>query len=122
MKIAIAYCRQSFQGPNKESTVVWQRRKIEAYAMNRDIQIQEVFSEVKSGKNTDRSEYQRMITRIKSGRVSELYIYRLDRLSRDTQDLLAFLEMVSKFKIIIRSVSEGEDRKSTRLNSSHVSI
>lgn len=108
MKIAIAYCRQSFQRPKKESTVIWQRKKIEAYAKNRDIQIQEVFSEVKSGKNTDRQEYQRMLKLIKAGQVSELYVYRLDRLSRHTQDLLTCFEIAAEAKVIIRSVTEGD--------------
>lgn len=108
MKFAIAYCRQSFQRPNKASTVIWQRSKIEAYADKMEIQIQEFFSEVKSGKNTNRSEYKRMLKMIKAGEVSELYIYRLDRLSRNTQDLLTFFEIAAENNVIIRSVSEGE--------------
>ncbi|WP_052256106.1 recombinase family protein [Salinicoccus sp. YB14-2] len=108
MKITIAYCRQSFQRPKKESTVIWQRSKIESHAKNRDIQIQEVFSEVKSGKSTNRPEYQRMLKLIKAKQVSELYVYRLDRLSRNTQDLLTCFEIAAEAKVIIRSVTEGD--------------
>lgn len=108
MYMIIAYCRQSFQRPKKESTVVWQKRKIEAFAEKRKVQIQKVFSEVKSGKSMDRPEYQRMLTMIKSGQVSEVYVYRLDRLSRHTQHLLSFFEITAKYKVIIRSVSEGD--------------
>lgn len=108
MKFAIAYCRQSFQRPDKASTVTWQQSKIETNAKKLDIHIQEYFSEIKSGKNTQRTEYQRMLTLIKSGTITDLFVYRIDRLSRNTKDLLDFLEICAEHNVHIRSLVEGD--------------
>lgn len=108
MKFAIAYCRQSFQRPDKASTVTWQQSKIETNAKKLDIHIQEYFSEIKSGKNTQRTEYQRMLTLIKSGTITDLFVYRIDRLSRNTKDLLDFLEICAESNVHIRSLVEGD--------------
>lgn len=56
----------------------------------------EVFKDAgRSGKNTHRPEYQRMIEKVKSGMISHVVVYKIDRISRNLVD---FSIMYNDFK------------------------
>lgn len=63
-----------------------------------DIDNYEIFEDAGySGKNTDRPDYQRMMSRIRTGEFSHLVVWKIDRISRN---LLDFAEMYNELKRI----------------------
>ena len=58
----------------------------------------EVFKDAgRSGKNTQRPEYQRMIEKVKSGMISHVVVYKIDRISRNLVDFsIMYNERLSK--------------------------
>ena len=89
---AIAYTR--FSNPGKINSFFTSAEAQEAiireYVNNRDnITLLEVFSDPgRSGKDTKRPGYQKMISRILRGDVDIVYAYKLDRMGRNDADLL----------------------------------
>lgn len=107
MKRSIAYCRQSFKRTNKESSIKWQQSVIASHAEKMDYYIDTYYTDIKSAKNTDRTGFQDLVAQVKSEAVDTLFVYRIDRLSRDNQDLLKFLQLCSDHSVNIYSVTEG---------------
>lgn len=54
-----------------------------------------------SGKNTNRPEYQRMMRDIYDGKITAVYAYRLDRISRSVADFANMVEDVKRFKVAL---------------------
>ena len=65
-----------------------------------------------SGKNTDRPDFQRMITDIKLGKISKVIVYKLDRISRSVLDFSEMMEMFQKYKVDFVSATEHFDTSS----------
>lgn len=62
-----------------------------------------------SGKNTDRPDFQRMINDIKSGKISKVIVYKLDRVSRSVLDFSELMDMFQKYKVDFVSATEHFD-------------
>ena len=64
-----------------------------------------------SGKNTNRPEFQRMMSDIKSGRkgITKVIVYRLDRISRSILDFSTMMDTFSKMKVEFSSATERFD-------------
>jgi len=58
------------------------------YCSLRELTDIEIFEDVKSGKRTNRPKYQKMFALILTGKIKHVVAYKLDRLSRSSQDLL----------------------------------
>lgn len=108
MKLTIAYCRQSFKRANKESSVKWQKEAVFKYAQKLSRSISHYYTDIKSAKNTDRNDFKKMVDLIKNRNIGALFVYRIDRLSRNNKDLLNFLQICAEHDVVIFSVSEGE--------------
>lgn len=67
-----------------------------------------------SGKTFKRPGVQAMITDMKAGRFEALLIHKLDRLSRNMGDIIAFIEMVNKLDIRLIIAAQGQDEIDTR--------
>ena len=65
--------------------------------------------EGRSGKNTDRPEYQRMVRDVEAGKIDILLCTRLDRVSRSLPDFYALLEMLDDQDVAFVSLKERWD-------------
>ena len=62
-----------------------------------------------SGKNTERPAFQKLIRDIKDGKISRLYVYRLDRFSRSVADFGNLWEILQANNVEFVSVNENFD-------------
>ncbi len=62
-----------------------------------------------SGKNTDRPSFQRLLRDIRAGKVSKLYVYRLDRFSRSIADFGQLWQVLKEHDVEFESVTENFD-------------
>ncbi len=62
-----------------------------------------------SGKNTDRPDFQRMVTDIKAGLISKVIVYKLDRVSRSVLDFSGLMDLFQKYKVDFVSATEHFD-------------
>lgn len=92
------YCRVSTADQNP-------RLQIEAL-IAAGIPEKDIYIDIESGTVRERREYQKLCNDIKAGAVSEVWIYRVDRLGRDHYELVAFLQLVEECSCKIISVCE----------------
>lgn len=62
-----------------------------------------------SGKNTDRPDFQRMLSDIKSGKISKVIVYKLDRVSRSVLDFSELMDVFQKYNVDFVSATEHFD-------------
>lgn len=65
-----------------------------------------------SGKNIERPQMQQLLTDIKSGKISKVLVYKLDRISRSVLDFNRLLELFKKYNVEFNSYSENLDTTS----------
>ena len=65
-----------------------------------------------SGKNTDRPDFQKMIEDIKSGIISKVIVYKLDRVSRSVLDFSELMDLFQKYNVDFVSATERFDTSS----------
>lgn len=111
MKIAIYSRKSKFTG--KGESIENQIKKCHDFIKfkfdidpnNSEIFIDEGFS----GKNEDRPQYQKMISKIKSKEIDSVIIYQLNRLGRNARDIHNTMQMCEDLGCIIYSATEGFD-------------
>ena len=108
-KMFIGYVRESTKGQKIGLGV--QKEKIRTFASLKDIKdLKLIVDKGQSGKDFKRAGMIELIELCKSKEVSAVIIYRLDRLSRSSRDILYFIEeVVNKYGIKFYSVSESLD-------------
>ena len=74
--------------------------------------IQEYREEGKSGKDTDRPQYQRMLSDIRSGCVNAVLCTKIDRVSRSLMDFYGFHNLLEEYDITFISLGENWDTSS----------
>ena len=96
LKVAI-YIRVSTKWQIDRDSLPLQREDLPKYAeLVLGIKNYEIFEDAGySAKNTDRPDYQRMMTRLRSGEFSHVLVWKIDRISRN---LLDFASMYQEFK------------------------
>lgn len=62
-----------------------------------------------SGKNEDRPEYQKLMSKVKDGTIKSIIIYQLNRLGRNARDIHNTMQMMNDLNAIIYSATEGFD-------------
>lgn len=105
-RLTIAYARQSYQRPDHDSSTVGQHEAIKAYCNQKNITIDQTFSDVGSGKNFNRPQIQQVMKEIQEGKVKSLIIWRVDRISRNTKDLILFYELCEDNGVSIHSIND----------------
>lgn len=65
-----------------------------------------------SGKNIERPQMQQLLTDIKSGKISKVLVYKLDRISRSVLDFNRLLELFKEYNVEFNSYSENLDTSS----------
>jgi len=72
-----------------------------------ELGIQTIFIEKASGKNTERSQFKKMMEYIREGDI--LYIESISRLARSTRDLLSIVQQLQDKKVDLVSLKENID-------------
>jgi len=76
-------------------------------------EVAEIYREEgKSGKNTDRPEYQRMLADIRSGHITALLCVKIDRVSRSLMDFYHLHELLERHDVTFISLHENWDTSS----------
>ena len=111
---AIGYIRVSTEDQAKEGVSLdAQRRKIEAYAEFKDIELVEVIEDAGiSAKNLNRPGVQKVLRLAKTGKTEAVIVFKLDRMFRSTIDALDTTKQFKKWGIAFHSIHETIDTKS----------
>jgi DNA invertase Pin-like site-specific DNA recombinase len=104
MAATIAYMRVS----SRAQDLATQRVAIERAAAARGDVIENWYAEKKSGRTVARPELDRLRAEVRAGRISKLYLYRLDRLTRSgIRDTFEVIEELRAHGVQVLSVSDG---------------
>jgi site-specific DNA recombinase len=114
MKRTIGYLRVSTEGQAKDGiSLEMQQQKIAAYCALHDWRLGEVITdEGYSAKSLQRPGMQRLLSMVKAGEVEAVIVYKLDRLSRRTRDVLDLVEQFERAGVALHSIQESLDTKS----------
>ena len=104
MEKAIAYVRQSTL---KQQSLATQKSLILNTAKQYGWSNVTFYDDKRSGRNTKRSGYQKMVEMITSGKCKVLCCYRLNRLHRNLKNAIQFFEICKKHHVTIISVNDG---------------
>lgn len=104
MEEAIAYVRQSTL---KQQSLATQKSLIMDTAKQYGWSNVTFYDDKRSGRNTKRSGYQKMVEIITSGKCKVLCCYRLNRLHRNLKNAIQFFEICKKHHVTIISVNDG---------------
>ncbi|MDR1700025.1 MAG: recombinase family protein [Lachnoclostridium sp.] len=91
-----------------------QIEKLKAYALLKEWEIYDVYKdEGISGKNVvDRPAINRMIEDIKNRKVNNVLVYKIDRLTRSTKNLIELVDLFEEHKCVFNSLTESIDTDS----------
>jgi site-specific DNA recombinase len=107
---AVAYCRVSTKEQVDEGNSLSTQEKIcRDYAIKNDYDIKEIFVEQgESAKTADRTELQRLLGYCadKKNNIKAVIIYKIDRLSRNTDDYSQLRILLKRYGVEIKSTSE----------------
>ncbi|MBA7590169.1 hypothetical protein ES708_32277 [subsurface metagenome] len=115
MKKAIGYCRVSTEEQAKEGiSLEHQEAKIKQYAGLHNLKLVDIIIDKgKSGKDLNREGINEILSLIKKKLVTDIIVYKMDRLTRRTFDLLFLVEEVFKRNNVqFHSISERIDTSS----------
>lgn len=104
MEEVIAYVRQSTL---KQQSLATQKSLILKTAEQYGWPNVTFYDDKRSGRNTKRSGYQKMVEMITSGKCKVLCCYRLNRLHRNLKNAIQFFEICKKHHVTIISVNDG---------------
>jgi site-specific DNA recombinase len=112
MNNTAVYVRVSTDEQAKEGfSIRAQEEKLRAYAMLKDWNIYSVYAdEGISGKDIDgRPEIKRLIADVTSGKVKNVLVYKIDRLTRSTKNLIELVELFNANRCAFNSLQESID-------------
>ncbi len=112
---ALGYVRVSTEEQAREGVSLdAQEARIRAYATAKDLDLVEVIrDEGFSGKDLERPGMQRLITVCRGGEAGAVVVFKLDRLSRRTRDLLYLVEdVLQAHEVTLHSLHETVDTSS----------
>lgn len=104
----VAYLRVSTEAQTEKYGLDMQKQKIIEYCEKEGITIDNWYIDGGySGSKLDRPEMQRLLMDAKKGEIENVFVYKLDRLSRDTVDTLNLInKMFPKYGVKILSMTE----------------
>ena len=112
--LTVAYCRVSTEEQAAEGfSIDGQAERLRAYAELHDLGPVTVLCDPGlSGKNLERPELQRLLQMVDDGHVSNVLTWRLDRLSRNLQDLILLADRFGQAGVALHSFTEKIDLSS----------
>lgn len=110
---AVGYVRVSTQEQQRDGiSIEHQKEKIRTYADLKGLKPIEIISDAgKSGKDLNRDGIETIINKIKAGEIRIVIVYKLDRISRKTKDILDLVEIFNEYKVAFHSITENIDTK-----------
>lgn len=107
-KMNVAYLRVSSEKQTEKYGLDVQRQKILDYCERKGVVIDKWYVDGGySGSKLDRPEIQKLLDDVEKGLVKTVYIYKLDRLSRDTSDTLELMyRLLPKYGVKVISMTE----------------
>ncbi len=109
-KRAVVYCRVSTKEQVEEgNSLITQEKYCREYANKNEYEIVQVFIEMgESAKTADRTELQKMMKFCaeKNNKISVVIAYKIDRISRNTDDYSQIRIMLKRYGVEIKSTSE----------------
>jgi len=115
LPLTVAYLRISKTEESTETlSLDYQKHKIESYCEVKDLKLVKIIEDAgKSGKNLNRPGIIEIMGLVKSKQIDSVCVYRLDRLTRRTKDLLYLVEDVfNKNNVAFYSLNENIDTTS----------
>jgi site-specific DNA recombinase len=111
---AVGYVRVSTDGQAENGVSLdMQRQKIEAYCQLHDLELIDTIVDAGySAKTLKRPGIVRLLSMVDAGEVSAIVVYKLDRLSRSTKDVLGLVERFEQANVAFHSIQESLDTKS----------
>ncbi|MCW3073491.1 MAG: hypothetical protein JWP69_560 [Flaviaesturariibacter sp.] len=110
LKKAVIYCRVSTREQVDEGNSLFTQEKIcKEYAVQNGYEISEIFIEQgESAKTTERTELQRLVSYCtnKQNKIAAVIAYKIDRISRNTDDYSQIRLVLKRFGVEIKSTSE----------------
>jgi len=87
-----------------------QEEKLHAWATTHDLKIRKVYNDAaESAKDLNRPQVQQMLKDVEAGKVSQIVIYKLDRLVRSVENLGYLVRLFDKKGVTLASVQESLD-------------
>lgn len=113
-KIVALYVRVSTGYQIDKDSLPFQKKELKAYCQHiLHADNIEIFEDAgKSGKNTDRPAYQRMMKKIREGKISHVVVYKIDRISRNLVDFSLMFDEFRKHRVTFISLNEQFDTSS----------
>jgi len=110
-KIVALYTRVSTGYQVEKDSLPFQKKELSAYAKHvLHAEKTELFEDAgKSGKNTDRPAFQRMMKKIRAGEISHVIVYKIDRISRNLVDFSVMFDEFRKYRVTFVSMNEQFD-------------
>jgi site-specific DNA recombinase len=110
----VAYCRVSTEEQAAEGfSIEGQAEKLRSYAQLHDLGPVTVIQDPgRSGKNLERPGLQQLLAMVEQGHVSNVFVWRLDRLSRNLGDLILLADTLGKHEVGLHSFTEKLDLSS----------
>lgn len=107
-KMEVAYLRVSTEAQIEKYGLDMQKQKIIDYCERNGVTIDKWYVDGGySGSKLDRPEIQKLLEDARKGLIKTVYIYKLDRLSRDTQDTLDLIyRILPKYGVKVVSMTE----------------
>lgn len=113
-KTVALYTRVSTGYQVEKDSLPFQKKELSSYAKHiLHAEKTELFEDAgKSGKNTDRPAFQRMMKKIRSGEISHVIVYKIDRISRNLVDFSVMFDEFKKYRVTFISMNEQFDTSS----------
>ena len=113
-KTVALYTRVSTGYQVDKDSLPFQKKELTAYCKHiLHAEKTELFEDAgKSGKNTDRPAYQRMMKKIRAGEISHVVVYKIDRVSRNLVDFSLMYDEFKKYRVTFISLNEQFDTSS----------
>lgn len=112
--LTVAYCRVSTEEQAEEGySIGGQAEKLRVYAQLHDLGEALVVADPgRSGKDLDRPGLQQILSMVEDGHVSNVLVWRLDRLSRNLGDLILLADQFGQRGVALHSFTERIDLSS----------
>ncbi|MCM1222249.1 MAG: recombinase family protein [Lachnospiraceae bacterium] len=112
MEKVLAYLRYSSHNQDDGNSIIAQKTTIENYVNSHNMEVENCYIDMaKTGRNTNRPQYQQMLEDIKNKNVSAkcIIVRAIDRLHRNAKNQLDDLEWFAEHGIRLISVTDGID-------------
>lgn len=102
------YCRVDYSGANSAGLLNMQRRCLESYAKEHDLQIVGFSSDIGNGLTLNRSGLMALHAIAECRQVDVLLIHNLDRLGRDSDKIVPYLRFLLNHGVHVHTAANGE--------------